>query len=461
MKNRSNKIKNWLIIPALLFAQISSLANHAQIIKPVDSENQPAADKTDSSAALYLDRQNGMTADEAVSLALENNGEIQALRKETDAARSLVKQAGLRANPKLSAGGAREIGGMGDSQLMIEGMLPLELGGRRSARVAVARAELEIRELALANQERLLAAEVRAKFGEALANIKKLELLERILANSRQGYEIISARVTEGRTAPLEQNMLLVELNRLRSLRETAEGQTETALFELKNAIGMKPETSLRLRGDFENLLADVPPLAESVAAAVRERPDLQGARAAENLAAARLEQARAEGKIDASVKTGYQRMRSGFPLSGIDETGMLQPIENRMNFFTFGVEIDLPVRNRNQGMIEAAIFERQAAQSRIEFGGLTVRREVNVAYARFNRAVRALTIFQNGVRDQANANLQVVWQTYELGKINLSDYIAEERRFLDVENELIDALRETYLARIEILRAANAPELR
>ncbi len=459
MKYRSNKKRIWLIIPALILAQILSFENRAQVVKTADAGNQPAA--IDLSAALYLDRQNGMTADEAVRFALENNGELQALRKETEAAQSLVKQAGLRANPKLSAGGAREIGGMGDSQLMIEGMLPLELGGRRAARIAVASAELEIRESALANQERLLAAEVRAKFGETLANIRKLELVERILANSRQGYEIIAARVVEGRTAPLEQNMLLVELNRLRSLRETAEGSAEIALFEFKNLIGMNPEEPLRLRGDFAVLLADVPPLVEAVADALRERPDLRGAKSAEQLAVARLEQARAESRIDASVKTGYQRMRSGFPLRGIDETGMLQPIENRMNFFTFGVELDLPVRNRNQGMIEAAAFERQAARSRIEFGVLTIRREVNVAYARYNRAVRALTIFQNGVRDQANTNLQVVWQTYELGKINLSEYIAEERRFLDIENELIDALLETYLARVEILRAANLPGLK
>jgi cobalt-zinc-cadmium efflux system outer membrane protein len=223
----------------------------------------------------------------------------------------------------------------------------------------------------------------------------------------------------------------------------------------------MRPEEPLRLRGGaFENMLAALPMIDEGVAVAVKERPDLQGARAVENLAVARLEQARAEGKIDASLTAGYQRMRSGFPLNGIDQAGMLQPIESVFHFFTFGVEIDLPVRNRNQGMIEAANFERQAAQRRIEFGEITIRREINVAFARYNRAVRALTIFQNGVRDQANQNLQVVWQTYELGKRNLSDYIAEERRFLEIENELIDALLETYQARIEILRSANAAEL-
>ena len=456
MKSKKRELRLALSL-ALLFAQVIQFVSVSQA-----QEITPVSDKTESSnVSLYLDLQNGMTADEAVDLGLENNGEIQALKQEVEAARALVKQAGLRANPKIDASGTREIGGMGDNSLMVEGMLPLELGGRRRARIRVAEAELAIRELALANQERLLAGEIRAKFGETLARIEKLALLERILSNTRQGYEIISAKVTEGRTPPLEQNQLMVEVNRLRSLQETAEGQAETSIFELKNMIGMKPEDRLRLSGSFENLVArDVPALDAAIEQALRTRPDLLGARAMETLAVARLEQARVEAKPDASLRVGYQRMRSGFPLSGIDEMGALSPIENRMNFFTFGVEIDLPVRNRNQGMIEAAKFEQQAAQRRIEFGELTIRREVTAAFARYSRAVRSLSIFQNGVRNQANANLQVVWQTYEYGRSNLSDYIAEERRFLDVENELVDARLETYQTRIEILRAANAPEL-
>jgi len=414
----------------------------------------------DSASTLYLDQQNGMNADQAVALALENNGELQAIRKEVEASRAMVKQAGLRANPKLNASGAKQIGGADNNQ-MSEVMLPLELGGRRSARIGVAKKELEAREFELANQERLLAADVRLKFGEALAAIKKLDITERTLAAAKQGYDLVAARVNEGKIAPLEQNVFLVEVNRLQSIRETSEGKVETAMFELRNMIGMKPEEPLRLRGDFGGLIATTPSVSDSTNNALRDRPDLQGARTVEQLAAAKIEQARSEGRIDASVKSGYQRMNSSFPLSGFDDHGVLKPIQDVFHFFTFGVEIDLPVRNRNQGAVEAAIFEQDAAKRRVEFGELTVRREVATAFARYNRAARSLSLFQNGVRDQANANLQVIWQTYELGSRNLLDYIAEERRFLDIENELIDAELETYNANIEILRATNAAELK
>lgn len=431
----------------------------AQILQFVQISLAQTETNKDSSARLYLDLQNGMTANEAVKFALENNGEIQALRKDVEAARSLVKQAALKPNPKLEASGAQQIGGV-DNNVMVQGSLPLELGGRRAARIAVAQRELEIREFALANQERLLAAEVRMKFGEALANIRKLELTEEILALVKQGYELVAARVKEGKIAPLEENIFLVEVNRLRSMRETTEGKVEVAMFELRNLIGKKPDEPLRLNGDFGNLINNLPPIAETTAKALQNRPDLQGAKKVEELAVARLEQARRGSKIDASLTAGYQRMDSSFPVSGFDNNGALRPVQSVFHFFTFGIEIDLPVRNRNQGLIDAALFEQEAAKRRIEFGELTVRREVFAAFARYNRAVRALTIFQDGVRDQAKANLQVIWQTYELGRRTLLDYIAEERRFLEVENELIEAKLETYQANIEIMRATNAPEL-
>ena len=449
-----NNLRTFDSLP-VLFVTLFALS-----VQFVQTSVAQAITRPEPASILYFDQQNGMTADQAVALALENNGELQALRKDTDAARALVKQASLRPNPTLYASGAKQIDGA-DNNAMAEVMLPLELGGRRSARIAVAQKELEAREFELANQERLLAAEVRFKFGEALAAIKKLDVTEKTLLAAKQGYELVAARVTEGKTAPLEQNIFLVEVNRLQSIREMSEGKVEAVMFELRNMIGMKPEEPLRLRGDFVGLIAATPSISASTDNALRTRPDLSGARTVEQLAAAKIEQAKSEGRIDASLKTGYQRMNSSFPVSGFDDRGILRPVQDVFHFFNFGVEISLPVRNRNQGAVEAAAFERQAAQRRVEFGELTIRREVATAFARYNRAARSFSIFQNGVRDQANANLQVIWQTYELGSRSLLDYIAEERRFLDIENELIDAELETYIANIEIMRATNAPELK
>lgn len=408
----------------------------------------------------YLDPTGGLTLDQAVDIAIKNNAELVAMRKEAEAGEALLRQAGLRPNPSFEVRGTRQLGGP-DNSLMVEGGLPLELGGRRSARVRAALQELEIRRQAATERERQLAAEVRNKFGEALAAILKLKFTEEMLALATNNFNLVAAQVSEGRRPPLEQNMESVELNRIRVMRETAEAAAELRMLELRNLLGMVPDQPLSLRNDLERLLEPIPPEVGAADRALQTRPDLLGARAVEQLAAARGAQARAEGRVDADVMLGFQRMQTGFPLLGIEEsTGALLPIDQKMKFFTFGVRLMLPVRNRNQGMIAAARLEEEAARSRREFGELTIRREVAAAYVRYLRAQRGKEIYRFGVREQAAANLNVVRQTYELGSKTLLDYIAEQRRFIDIENGYIDALLEVYLARVEILRAANAPEL-
>jgi cobalt-zinc-cadmium efflux system outer membrane protein len=410
-----------------------------------------------SAVARYADSQAGLTVDQAVSYALEHNGELLAARKEIEAASALVRQAALRANPKVDASVSKTITGT-DNNITVNGMLPLELGGRRPARTKVAERELEMRRQDVANRERMLAADVRAKFGEALAAILKLGFDEDLIATSQRGYNLVAARVTEGGTAPLEQNMVLVELNRLRSMRETAEGKAQIEMLELRNLIGMTPDEPLRLRGDFNDLITPLSPVAEATERALSERPDLKLAKAAESFAGARIDQARSEGRLDASLVAGYQRMDFGYPLNGINDAGQLRPIQGTFHYFTFGVSLDLPVRNKNQGAIEAAVAEAEGAKRRREFLELTVRREVASAYAQYNSTARAAEIFRIGVKDQANANLDVVRQTYELGSKTLIDYLGEQRRFIDLQNGYIDALLDTYKARVEVERAVASP---
>jgi cobalt-zinc-cadmium efflux system outer membrane protein len=445
-----------LILLILAAAQILSVAQVASA-QDADAAQPPQSD--DTSIAGYVDSANGMTADEAVTYALAHNGELLAARKEIDVAQALVRQAGLRPNPRLDASISQNAIAS-DQNITINGMLPLELGGRRSARIAVAERELEMREQMLADRERSLAADVRVKFGGALAEVLKLGFTEELLRASQRGYKLVVARVVEGRTAPLEQNMVLVEVNRLRSIREVSNGRVQVAMLELRNLIGMGPEEPLRLRGDFNDLVGPLPPIAEATAHALQERPDLRAARAAESLAEAQIEQARATGRLDASLIAGYQRMKFGFPVRGVNDDGGLQPVQDVFHYLTFGVSLDVPVRNKNQGAIEAAVAGADAARQRRGFAELTVRREVASAYARYESAARAMEIFRVGVRDQANANLDVVRQTYELGAKTLLDYISEQRRFIELENDYINALTDTYTARAEIERATNSPEL-
>lgn len=445
-----NRFKTVVILAAAFFTMLATSGTRAQT-------QVPPITKT---VINYLDQATGQTADDIVTYALAHNDELEALRREVEGSEALVRQARLRANPSLEIGGAKNPVTPSRS-LMVKGSLPLELFGRRPARVKVAEEELAVRRQVLADRERMLAAEVRAKFGETLALALKLQFADETVTAATENYNLVVSRVGEGRTAPLEQNMVLVELNRIRAIRETSEGKVEISMLELRNMIGMRPEEPLRLRGDFMNLLDPLAPQEIAVDQALSQRPDLQMSRAIEDLSQARIDQARSQGKLDASVNAGYQRMRQGFPQSGFNDLGQIVPIGEVANVFSVGVMLELPLFNRNQGTIEAAVLEKTAAQNRTAFGELTVQREVAVAYTRYKSAARAMEIYRIGVELQAEKNLEVVRQTYELGARTLLDFIAEQRRYIEIKDGFIDTQLDTYLARVEILRATNAPELK
>ena len=449
-------IRNSCIALLILFVQVLGSPESAsgQEMSAMPSQQNPQ-----SSISRYYDPGNGLSADDAVAYALSHNGELAAFRSELEAARGLVQQASLRPNPQLEVQRKEQVNGS-DNDTMVGAMLPLELGGRRSARILVAQRELELKQSLLADRERLLAAEVRAKFGEALGELLKLGFTEDLLTTTDQGYRLVAARVTEGRTAPLEQNMVLVEVNRIRSMRESGQGKVEVAMLELRNLMGMRPEEPLRLRGDLDHLIEPVPSAVVAKDIALRERPDLRAARVLEDLAEARIVEARSQGRVDASLTGKYELMNFGFPQQGFNSNGELVPIQGRFHSLSVGVTLDLPVRNRNQGAVAATVAEKAAATQRREFAELTVQREVASALARYQSAARAAEIYRVGVQGQANANLDVVRQTYELGAKTLLDVIAEQRRFIETQTGYIEALVSTYQARVEIERATASPNL-
>jgi cobalt-zinc-cadmium efflux system outer membrane protein len=451
------------VIAALLVSCIGSASAQSEsgqerpglVLKDVPVKTAVPA-QAPSSYSRFIDPVNGLTADEVVRYALRNNGELQAARQMIAEARGRLRQAGLRPNPMVEGSYGRAAN-TSDNNTMVGAQIPLELGGRREARVAVASRELVMREAEVADFERKLAAEVRMKYAEVIAAGRNLKFTEDLLALTRDSHRLVQARVERGKSAPLEQNLVLVEVNRVDAMRINFESRVEVAMFDLKKTAGMAPSEPLRLRGDFE-IDSQPIPQSEAVRNALSTRPDLLAARAAEELALAQIEQARVEGKVDASIFANYMRQNMGFGVRGFNEAGQLAPVQGIFHYLTFGVQVTLPVRNKNQGNIEAAQASLEAARNRRQFGEIVVRNEVAAAYARFERARAALAVYRDGVRGQAMNNLEVIRQTYEFGQKSLLDFVSEQRRFIEVETGYTDALKEYLESLIEIKRAAGAP---
>jgi cobalt-zinc-cadmium efflux system outer membrane protein len=173
-------------------------------------------------------------------------------------------------------------------------------------------------------------------------------------------------------------------------------------------------------------------------------------------MAEATILKEQAEGRWDASVNVGYMRQNFGYDLRGLTASGGTQPIQDVFHYVGAGVSITLPVRNQNQGNIAAALASAVAAQRRMAFVTLMIRHEVTAAFTQYDATQCALEIYTQGVREVARQNLEVVRQTYELGRTSLLDLIAEQRRYIDIETGYTESLKQAYDAVVDIERVVG-----
>jgi cobalt-zinc-cadmium efflux system outer membrane protein len=439
MKRMPFSCRLWL--PVMVAMMMSTVSLSAQVPRP-----RPASD--------FLDLQQGVTEAELVTRALASNPTLAAQRQQIEMARGDVTQARLRKNPSLILGGLKEVNG-GDNDINISGSLPLELYGRRARRTEVAESKEDATQQTVADRERLLTGEVRTRFGEALASIRNLMFAEQLLQVNRDFLKLMEDRAREGATPSLDADETRVEVNRIESLRIDYQAKAEVALLALKEAVGIDPEEPIRLKGALELAPLDYDQK-QLLQLAIGHRPDLAVQRANEALADAELRLVRAEGKPDASVFGGYDRPDSGFSLEAFNAAGNLSPIRQTFNHVTFGLNINLPIFNRNQGAAVADTAAVQAARSQVAAVDLNFRHEVAKNLIRFNGAQARVAVYRSGVRDQAARNLDVVRQTYNYGRTTLLDVIAEQRRYIDIETGYTDILLDEYAARIALEQAVG-----
>jgi len=403
-------------------------------------------------AARFLDPINGLTLDQAISLALEQEPGLRAARTDIDVARGMAMQSSLKPNPTVSFTQQTEPGGT-DAQTRVEVQWPLDLF-RKTGRVNVAERTIEGSQHAAADRARLLLSDVRMKFGEVLAAVRELSVTDDLVAVTVRQHALVTARAAEGAIPPLERDMVRVELQRLDADRVLQAGHAEHALIELKRLLGVAANTPLTLGEDLEQLVAREAAMELSGPESASVRPDIGEAQARVRAAEARIDDARREARFDVNIVGMYMRNDSGFPQRGFGPDNDIERVHNVFHYVAAGVMVSLPLRDRKQGDIAVAQAQRVGAQAQLEARQLTAQAEIAAARARDDHARRALEIYNTDTRSLAKRNLDVVSQTYDIGRMTLFDVLNEQRRYLDTERAFTNALREAYVAR-QALRTA------
>lgn len=402
------------------------------------------------SSRVYVDERSGLRLDDAIARAIAQEPMTRAVRAEIEISRGRLQQAGLRPNPTFSLDHRTEPGGT--DNLTTAGVeWPLDLF-RRSTRIQTAQRELDAAGFAVSDRERILAGEVRMQYGVAAAAVRELAIAGETVAAVERQLGLVRARVDTGSTPPLERDLITVELNRLQAIQRLAGGRAESAFVRLKQLLGMSADEPLVLGQSIETLVAaaSAPPATPMSEA----RSDVRAAEAMIAVADSKLDQARNEGRFDLSLYANYMRMDAGFPQLGFNAAGSLERVHGRFNYFTGGAMFVVPLLNRNQGSVAAAQAERTAAESRRDAALLAARAEVASATARDQQARQAVDLFSGSIRSLARQNLDVIRETYQLGRATIFDVLAEQRRYLEIERDYTDALREAWEARAALKAA-------
>lgn len=427
--------------------------------EPIPSVEANTSEKPilDSVLPAYYNPQDGVSINALIERALRSNQELTAARLEIEKARARLTQARLRPNPTLEVEqeSGRLVGSPGEGQFTAGFSLPIELYGRRSARVNAAQIAIEASEADVRNRERALVASILTNYVEALASLRELEATEKLIELDLQTTRFVQVRVNEGEAAPLELSLLQAEIERLRSRRQLAEGKLQAAITQLKLLSGMPFEDALRLREQID--AAVLPALPQTREAAVdiglRTRPDILLAKLEEQVATAGLRLVRAESRPDFTAFTRYTQGRSV-----IDDPA--QPFSQRDRSLAFGVAIGLPVFDRKQGARAEAEIAIKQAQTRREFAERVVRSEILAAYQRYDAARRAVLTLQTAAIPRSTENVATFRRVYELGQITITDLITEQRRLLDATRDLTEALTERYRAQADLNIALGAGAL-
>lgn len=448
----------------LLFVALGAAGSAARAQNPAASPAQQLAAPrvpvtADPAQSLQLTSRQfvgpaGSTVEQLSSAAFARSRDLLAARQTLAIARGRLMQAGLRPNPTIDFEQTTDYltGRSGEGNTGVGVTQVFELGGKRGKRVAVAQLEYDRAVAEVRALERQLAAEIRTAYAQALAAARQLDTAEQLIGLDQELYRVTEARLKEGDVAPLDVNLVRVELDRLRAQAVQSRADLETQLITIRTLTGSEISESLTLA-----TMTDRPPslsltLEAAIENALRERADLQAARIAEELGDARIRLAESQRTPNVAAAVRYSRSRSVFENTPI---GTLNDVDQLL---TAGVSIEIPVRNRYQGEIAAAVGEKEQARYRREFVEAVVKRDVALAFNRYRAATQALVIYGNQVLPRAEQNLRTIRTAYNLGDLQVLDVVAEQRRLIESQTQYNAALRDYYVSLAELERAIGAP---
>jgi len=374
-----------------------------------------------------------LTLNQALTLALDANYTLSSARYAADSSQGVVLQAGVRPNPILDIE-VEDTSRKASRTTTTKLSLPIELGGKRDARIASAELTRDI-----ASQELLQArADVRsqtvAAFFDVLIAQEQVALSTKMVQIAGDAYRIADRRVEAGKVPPLEADRAQVELANAELEKSRAASSLELARRSLSALWGNPSPQFTHAEGEIAVLPAR--PGLDDLAAALERSPYMQ---------AARLEQDRARAQINVERSKRYPDLTVS--------AGVIRNNELDRNQMMVGVSIPLPFFDRNQGNVyEASML---AYKSRDDYRALKIRLQTQLqqSASQFDMAKSTSARLASDILPKAETAFERAKKGFEAGKFGFTEVLDAQRTLFQARVRHLSALSDAYQALAQIDR--------
>ncbi|HTR37743.1 MAG TPA: TolC family protein [Bryobacteraceae bacterium] len=386
--------------------------------------------------------QASLTLGDAVARALKGNPLLSVASAHISAAEGLRKQAGLSPNPRLfvQLENTRfwenpSFSYPKDTATYAFLAQTVETGGKRNRRVALATEEIRSSELEMRLQRNQIESRVSVAYWAAAGAARARDLLQEEVASFERVVQFHRDRVREGAAPEVDLVRIEVERDRLASLARTASKDAELGRIALFREMGESEFPQVA----FSDVLEQVIQVGSfSPDQVLERRVEMALARQAVEQARANLRLQQAHSKPDPDLQFGYER------IGGFDT-------------LYAAAQVPLPIRNRNQGQIEAAAAELKAAESSVAATKVAIRSELESSIHDYESRQKLINETLRPMLDRANEVYRIVDAAYRETGSDILRLLDAERTKIEAELMYVRALSDLQQSAVVLETAQGA----
>ncbi len=361
-----------------------------------------------------------LTLSQAVQRALNANARLIVADREIGMAQGRRTQAGAIPNPSASfevdnALGSRDYRGLRSAEMTLQLSQLIELGGKRSARVAAATADHDATRWQREAARLEILSETAAAFVAVLGGQQRVALLDRQLASIDRLNPQMQQRVDAGASSPADvaRTRVVTELTRID--RDRARKALESARRDLALLMGATAPDFSYTAGNMGRIAQ--PPSFQTLLQAIESNPQLTRWTAVRAQKEAELLIARLKVVPDVEASVGWRHYR-----------------DTRDNAVRFGISVPIPVWDRNRG----AIHEAQEAIGKTEAERAANKQAlistVGRAHDAATGALQEIDVLRRAVLPNARAAFNTINDGYAQGRFTVLELLDAYKALAEAE---------------------------